>query len=499
MAESRASALPAADWPPPSSGEGRRIAESLARPGARRHDVLVGKAAIGRLIGRGGGAYRELVARTGCAVFILDKEAPPAAPAGQRLVCLVGTEHQVAAAAAEVAAVVAQTLAEPQSGGGQRAHGCPPAMGWQWPGGAECMSVGTRGVNGGSFCGAQGHYANAGLLSAQCAAVQHAHACEQHAQAEQLQRLLPPFAAPSLLHPSCGWGMAGWMGSADAHATASCSAAAMGYGFEAPAVLPEFQRLADDYPPPTSDVAAQIAACEAIPGNVRHDVLVDKGVMAHLIGVGGKFHKALTARTGCCIKLLDNEAPPGTDANVRLVVLVGTPLAVTAATLEVMDVIDKHDSVQASSAAEVTYPFQRRRDGWAESTPEGSLIALAEAARGATRHDELVHKDVCDLLLASGGAVHSQLCATTGASIFVLGKHPPPGESAELRLIVYVGLPERIHAAHMQMQELMHDATMRRGIKRHIDDDDHVLSMFCGAYEWKLRVRFLSDQATGMA
>ena len=49
------------DWPPTSDREGAKIQSALAQSGAVRHDILVDKKAIGKLIGPGGSQHKEMV------------------------------------------------------------------------------------------------------------------------------------------------------------------------------------------------------------------------------------------------------------------------------------------------------------------------------------------------------------------------------------------------------------------------------------------------------
>ena len=71
--------------------------------GVVRHDVMIEKSLVGRLIGRGGSIFKALVARTGCEIFVLDKEGPPPGCAPHmRLVILMGSEMATGCAAAEI-------------------------------------------------------------------------------------------------------------------------------------------------------------------------------------------------------------------------------------------------------------------------------------------------------------------------------------------------------------------------------------------------------------
>ena len=71
-----------------------------------RHDVAVQKLRIGRIIGTRGIVLRALIERSGCEVFVLDKEgAPPGWLADQRLVVLLGRVEQIKGALALIQVV----------------------------------------------------------------------------------------------------------------------------------------------------------------------------------------------------------------------------------------------------------------------------------------------------------------------------------------------------------------------------------------------------------
>jgi len=93
----------ATDFPPMETPSGRRMVELQKTPGNVRHDIVIAKGQVGRLIGSGGTTYKELQNKTGCNIFILDKEGPaPGFPEDQRLVVLIGRELQVSCADAEI-------------------------------------------------------------------------------------------------------------------------------------------------------------------------------------------------------------------------------------------------------------------------------------------------------------------------------------------------------------------------------------------------------------
>ena len=98
------------------TGVARRLAEAESAPGALRHELLVDKNLLGKLIGPGGSKLKEIMTHTACGVFVCDKEAPPGYAEAQRLVVLVGLEPAVRAASLRVFETVG-------TGMGGSAHG----------------------------------------------------------------------------------------------------------------------------------------------------------------------------------------------------------------------------------------------------------------------------------------------------------------------------------------------------------------------------------------
>lgn len=130
-------------WPTAAEPSGRRMAALEQTPGMMRHDILVGKPYVGRLIGQGGSTYRELQQKTGCNIFILDKEGPPPGFADdQRLIVLMGYEAQVVHANAEVEALLSSSLARPpvRGGAGAGMRGGAAGMGGAGYGGMPLFS-----------------------------------------------------------------------------------------------------------------------------------------------------------------------------------------------------------------------------------------------------------------------------------------------------------------------------------------------------------------------
>ena len=67
------------DWPYTTERVGDRIKRLDARAEFVRHDMIVEKRRVGRLIGLHGAALNALLASSQCEILVLDKEGPPPA------------------------------------------------------------------------------------------------------------------------------------------------------------------------------------------------------------------------------------------------------------------------------------------------------------------------------------------------------------------------------------------------------------------------------------
>jgi len=75
----------------------------LVREGRVRHDIIIEKARVGKIIGSRGATLQAIIQNTTCEIFVLDKEGPPpGCGPDQRLICLVGYDSQVSGAMAEI-------------------------------------------------------------------------------------------------------------------------------------------------------------------------------------------------------------------------------------------------------------------------------------------------------------------------------------------------------------------------------------------------------------
>ena len=90
------------EWPLTTDKVGARMGQ-LVKLGHVRHDNLVEKGKVGKIIGARGGTLQALEANTQCEIFVLDKEGPPPGyGVDQRLIVLMGNDMQVTSAMAEV-------------------------------------------------------------------------------------------------------------------------------------------------------------------------------------------------------------------------------------------------------------------------------------------------------------------------------------------------------------------------------------------------------------
>jgi len=95
-------------WPPLDQPNGRKIASLEESPSMMRHDMLVETRVVGKLIGLGGCTYKELTNKSGCNIFILDREGPPpGCDDAHRLIVLMGYVTQVATAKEELETLLA--------------------------------------------------------------------------------------------------------------------------------------------------------------------------------------------------------------------------------------------------------------------------------------------------------------------------------------------------------------------------------------------------------
>jgi len=95
------------EWARETSRVGNRISWLESQPEYVRHDMVVKKSDIGRLIGVRGVVLHRLLTRTQCEIFVLDKEGhPPDISDLERLVILIGTLEQVKFAMAETTSVL---------------------------------------------------------------------------------------------------------------------------------------------------------------------------------------------------------------------------------------------------------------------------------------------------------------------------------------------------------------------------------------------------------
>eukprot|EP00966_Prymnesium_polylepis_P101784 2356770-Prymnesium_polylepis.1 len=190
-----------------------------------RHDILVDKQRIGRIIGPRGATLQQLTHSTQCEIFVMDKEgAPIGYSPDQRVVILVGGPGQVMYAASEIDNLLANgTLSAAVSGAG-------PFVGPVAGPGAGGPGAG----NGAMGCGMCG---------------------------------------PMPQMPELGY-------SAEYTPSADTSAAAGGVGYN-------FTAFLGDWPITQKRVGSRIQTLMNTPGNVRNDMIVEKAKVGRIIGPQG--------------------------------------------------------------------------------------------------------------------------------------------------------------------------------------------------------------------
>lgn len=104
--------------------------------------------------------------------------------------------------------------------------------------------------------------------------------------------------------------------------------------------------------------------------------------------------------------------------------------------------------------------FYRRKDNWPGRQYHrhvGEQIHQAQEVPFNIRHDIIIEKRVIGRILGKGARDLEQLKAFSGAEIFIIDKHPPPGESDDHRLLILIGRPPEIAAAKKKI-----DLTLER-------------------------------------
>ena len=104
--------------------------------------------------------------------------------------------------------------------------------------------------------------------------------------------------------------------------------------------------------------------------------------------------------------------------------------------------------------------FYRREDNWPPRHYHKSLgegIFIAQETPGNVRNDITIERRVIGRLLGKGGRDLQATKEYSGAELFIIDKHPPPGEGDDHRLLIIVGTPEQVELAREKV-----DATLDR-------------------------------------
>ena len=119
--------------------------------------------------------------------------------------------------------------------------------------------------------------------------------------------------------------------------------------YREPAPLPPqpeqefYYRREDNWPGKAyhKHVGMAIHRCQETPGNVRHDIIIEKRVIGRLLGKGARDLDALKAYSGCEVFIIDKHPPPGEGEDHRLLILIGNPTQMRACKDKVDAVLDR--------------------------------------------------------------------------------------------------------------------------------------------------------------
>merc|ERR1740130_779012 len=105
----------------------------------------------------------------------------------------------------------------------------------------------------------------------------------------------------------------------------------------------EFYRREDDWPPRHyhKTLGEAIYVAQETPGNIRHDITIEKRCIGRLLGKGGRHLEAMQENSGCCIFIIDKDVPPGEGEEHRLLILCGCYEAVKIAKEETDKVLER--------------------------------------------------------------------------------------------------------------------------------------------------------------
>lgn len=102
--------------------------------------------------------------------------------------------------------------------------------------------------------------------------------------------------------------------------------------------------------------------------------------------------------------------------------------------------------------------FNRREDNWpgrAYHKHVGADIHRAQETPLNVRHDIIIEKRCIGRLLGKGARDLEALKAYSQAEVFIIDKHPPPGEGDDHRLLILIGRPSQVRAAKEKVEAVL--------------------------------------------
>ena len=106
--------------------------------------------------------------------------------------------------------------------------------------------------------------------------------------------------------------------------------------------------------------------------------------------------------------------------------------------------------------------FYRRPDNWPGRgylvKYVGESIHRKQETPFNIRHDILIEKRVIGRILGKGGRDLEGLQLSTGASVFIIDKYPPPGEGEDHRLLVLIGRPDQVRSCKHKLDAVLERA-----------------------------------------
>jgi len=427
-----------------------------------RHDLLLEKNRMGRLIGPRGSTLRTLVQNTSCQVFVLDKEGPPPGYSeGQRLVVLVGSNDQITNCLETIEELMREggrlpTPAPSQSGPPPSAP--PPSGGYGPPPSTYAAQPPSYGNPYGqpSYGANYGHGGYGGAGAASYAGGYGSGAPMGGAHGGYGGGGGPPGGGVQ------GFGDYGGYGGGGGYA------AQPGGGYPQQPAPPARYLAPPSYPPqpanngPAHDGSAYYgSASNGQPVNPSPSsatgTFYGGAAAAAASGPGAFYGEAAAAAIAPPASQPANTAALATGAFYGGAAAGWGPTPPPPAAALGNVVIGGNLSDGATMAAASAAGFDRTFGDWPYTTEKvGDRIRAAEATPGHVRHDILVEKSKVGRIIGSKGIALKMLTNSTNCEVFVLDKEGAPiGFPPETRAVVLVGIPSTVSHALVEVNNLL--------------------------------------------